>query len=136
MRRKQSSALILDETQRCPIETFCALGSRHDTVVPVGDRGQDIYPTLPKRGEDALALQKLAMQARPTFAGESLSERAVAAPGAPDSPKVYRLTESKRVGHPLATYLARAHPNLCAALAASPSLGKTTPVVHVWYKAP
>ena len=39
VRRKQSSALILDEMQRCPIETFCALGSRHDTVAAVGDRG-------------------------------------------------------------------------------------------------
>ena len=27
MKRKGSSTVILDETQRCPIETFCALGS-------------------------------------------------------------------------------------------------------------
>ena len=60
----------------------------------------------------------------------------MAAPGAPDSPKVYHLTASKRFGHPLATYLARAHPNLCAALTASPPLGKTTPVAHAWYKVP
>ena len=39
---KQPTALILDETQRCPVETFCALGSRHDTVVAVGGRGQEI----------------------------------------------------------------------------------------------
>ena len=39
---KQSTALILDEMQRCPVETFCALGSRHDTVVAVGSRGQEI----------------------------------------------------------------------------------------------
>ena len=56
----------------------------------------------------------------------------MAAPGAPDSPKVYHLTESKRFGAPLAAYLARAHPDFCAALTASPSLGETTPVVHVW----
>ena len=91
---------------------------------------------LPKCGEAALPTPKLALQAGPAFSGESLLERAMAALGAPDSPKVYRLTESKRLGAPLAAYLARAHPDLCAALAASPSLGKTTPVVHVWRTAP
>ena len=78
MRENQPTALLLGEMQRCPVEAFCALGSRHDTVVAVGDRGQDIYPTVPTRGEAALAMQKLALQARPTFAGESLLERAVA----------------------------------------------------------
>ena len=36
--QKQPTALVLDEMQRCPIETFCALGSRHDAVVAVGGR--------------------------------------------------------------------------------------------------
>ena len=136
MREKQSTALLLDEMQRCPVETFCALGSRHDTVVAVGDRGQEVPPTLPKSGEAAvLPVPKFVLQAGPSFACEPLLERAMAAPGAPDSPQVYHLTESKRFGAPLAAYLARAHPDLCAALTASPSLGKTTPVVHVWYTA-
>ena len=70
---KQSTALILDEMQRCPVETFCALGSRHDTVVAVGDRGQEILPTLPKCGEAAvLPAPKFVLQAGPTFAGEPL----------------------------------------------------------------
>ena len=76
LKEKQPAALILGEMQRCPVETFCALGSRHDTVVPVGDRGQDICPTAPRRGEAALAMQKFVLQAGPTFAGESLLERA------------------------------------------------------------
>ena len=86
MTRKQSSALILDEMQRCPVETFCALGSRHDTVVAVGDRGQEVYPTTPSsRSAAALPTQTFDQQARPTFAAESLLARASAAPGAPDS---------------------------------------------------
>ena len=101
LKEKQSTALILDEMQRCPVETFRALGSRHDAVAAVGDRGQEIYPMLPKRGEDALAMQKFVLQAGPTFAGESLLERAMAAPGAPDSPKVYHLTASKRFRRPV-----------------------------------
>ena len=108
--------------QRCPIETFCALGSRHDTVVAVGDRGQEIYPATPSRSDAALPTQTFAQQARPTFAAESLLARASAAPGAPGSPVVYRLTETQRGGDPLATYLARARPSLCADLLASPAL--------------
>ena len=69
MTRKQSSALILDEMQRCPIETFCALGSRRDTVVAVGDRGQGIYPTTPSgRSDAAVPTQTFVQQARPAFA--------------------------------------------------------------------
>ena len=137
MKQKQSSSLILDEMQRCPVETFCALGSRHDTVVAVGDRGQEIYPAMPSgRNVAALPTQTFVQQARPTFAAESLLARASAAPGAPDSPIVYHLTETKRFGNPLATYLAHAHPELCADLSACPALGKETPVTHVWYKAP
>ena len=132
---KQNTALILDEMQRCPVEAFCALGSRHDAVVAVGDRGQEIHPTLPSGEAAVLPAPKFVLQAGPTFASEPLLERAMAAPGAPGSPKVYHLTASKRFGAPLAAYLARAHPDLCAALTASPSLGKTTPVVHVWYTA-
>ena len=136
MRREQSSALILDEMQRCPIEPFCALGRRHDIVVAAGGRGQEIYPATPSRSDAALPTQTFAQQARPTFAAESLLARASAAPGAPGSPVVYHLTETRRFGDPLATYLARAHPRLCADLLASPALCKHTPVVHVWYKAP
>ena len=114
--------------QRCPIETFCALGSRHDTVVAVGGRGQEIYPATPSgRSDAALPTQTFVQQARPTLAAESLLTRASAAPGAPDSPPVYHMPETKRVGDPLATYLARARPSLCAALLASPALGKETP---------
>ena len=92
---------------------------------------------MPKSGEAAvLPVPKFFLQAGPSFACEPLLERAMAAPGAPDTPHVYRLTESKRFGAPLAAYLACAHPDLCAALAASPSLGETTPVAHVWHKAP
>ena len=62
LRRQQSSALILDEMPRCPIETFCALGSRHDTVVAVGDRGQEIYPATPSdRSAAALPTQTLSL---------------------------------------------------------------------------
>ena len=104
MRRKQSSALILDEMQRCPIETFCALGSRHDTAVAVGDRGQEAYPATPSgRSAAALRTQTFPQQARPTFAAELLLARASAAPSAPGSPVVYHLTEAKRVGGPLAS---------------------------------
>ena len=92
MSRKQSSALILDETQRCPIETFCALGSRHDAVVAVGGRGQEIYPATPSRSDAALPTQTFAQQARPTFAAESLLARASAALGASGSPAVYQLS--------------------------------------------
>ena len=49
---------------------------------------------------------------------------------------MYHLTETKRFGDPLATYLARAHPNLCSHLRASSALGKHTPVRHIWYTAP
>ena len=118
--------------QRCPIETFCALGSRHDAMVAVEDRGQEIYPAGPTgRGE-------VVLQTCPTFAAESLLERASAAPGAPYSPTVYHLAEAKRIGDPLATYLAHAYPKRCAALSASPELGKETPVTMsgTWRPAP
>ena len=49
---------------------------------------------------------------------------------------MHRLTEAKRFGDPLATYLANAYPKICAALSASPALGKKTPVTHAWYRAP
>ena len=85
------------------------------TAVAVGDRGRETHPTLPSGEAAVLPAPKFVLQAGPTFAGEPLLERAMAAPGAPDSPKVYHLTESKRFGAPLAAYLARAHPDLCAA---------------------
>ena len=70
LKQRKSAALILDEAQRCPIETFCALGSRHDTVVAVGGRGQEIYPPAGPTGRVAGALptQTFAQQARPTVA--------------------------------------------------------------------
>jgi hypothetical protein len=103
------------------------LGIRHDTVVAVGDRGQEIYPASPSgRNVAALPTQTFVQQARPTFAAESLLARASAAPGAPDTAAVRHLTETKRFGDPLATYLARAHPNLCSHLRASSALGKRT----------
>ena len=87
LKQRHSSALILDDLQRCPIETFCALGSRRDTVVAVGGRGQDIYPVRPTgRGEAALPTQTFVLRARPALAAESLLARASAAPGAPDNP--------------------------------------------------
>ena len=123
--------------QRCPIETFCALGSQHDTVVAVGDRGQEIYPAMTSsRSGAAIPTQTFVLQARPNFAAASLLARASAAPGAPDGPRVYHMTRTKRFGDPLATYLAHAYPNLCATLTASPALGKETLVTHVWYNAP
>ena len=98
--KKQPTALILDEVQRRPVETLCALGSRHDTVVAVGDRGQEIHPTLPKCGEAAvLPAPKSCKRVQPLLASHC---QAMAAPGAPDSPQVYHLTESKRFGAPLA----------------------------------
>ena len=97
----------MDETQRCAIETFCALGSRHDAVVTVGGRGQVVYPATMSSGHnaDALPTQTFAQQARPAFAAESLLARASAALGAPDSPTVHHMSEIKRFGNPLATYL-------------------------------
>ena len=87
--KKRSTALILDEMQRCPIETFCALGSQHDTVVAVGNRGQEIYPAMTSsRSGAAIPTQTFVLQARPNFAAASLLARASAEPGAPDSPQV------------------------------------------------
>ena len=117
MTRKPSSSLILDEMQRCPIETFCALGSRLQTVVAVGGRGQEIYPATPSgRSAAALSTHTVVKQARPTFVAESLLARASAAPGAPDSPIVYHQAEAQRFGDPLATYLARTHPSCLAGI--------------------
>ena len=70
--KKQNTALILDEMQRCPVETFCALGSRHDAVVAVGDRGQEMHPTLPKCGEAAV------LPAPTSASGSNLCWRATA----------------------------------------------------------
>ena len=84
------------------------------------------------RSVAALPTQTFVQQARPRFAAESLLARASTAPGAPDTPTVYHMTETKRFGDPLATYLAHAHPALCDELSASPALGKETPVTHVW----
>ena len=55
MKGKPSSALLLDEMQRCPIEAFCASGRRHDAVVAVGGRGQEVHPAAPS-GRSAAAL--------------------------------------------------------------------------------
>ena len=74
---KKSTALILDEMQRCPIETFCALGSQHDTVVAVGDRGQEIYPAMTSsRSGAAIPTQTFVLQAHPNFAAASVLARA------------------------------------------------------------
>ena len=138
LKQRKSATLILDEVQRCPLETFCALGSRHDTVVAVGDRGQEIYPLAPRptgRVAGALPTQTFAAQRPPTFAAEALLARALAVPGTPCCPIVHRLIETKRFGDPLATYLANAYPNICRALTAAPTLGRATPVAHVWYQA-
>ena len=103
---------------------------------PLWDRGQEIYPPGGPTGRVAGALptQTFVHQTPPTFAAESLLERASAVPGTPCCPIAYRLTETKRVGDPLATYLANAYPNICGALMAAPALGRETPVAHVWYK--
>ncbi len=39
-------AIIMDEVQRCPVETYVALGSQAPTVIAVGDRGQELYPLI------------------------------------------------------------------------------------------
>ena len=49
MRRKQSSALILDEMQRCPIETFCAWGSRPGVRKSTRRRQAAAMPPSPRR---------------------------------------------------------------------------------------
>jgi hypothetical protein len=135
MKQKKATALIMDEIQRCPAETYIALASRNTTVVAVGDRGQELYPLVPQdRG--VLQVQTFANHARPSFAAELLLARSSAAPGAPDTAAVYHLTETKRFGNPLAEYLARGHPGLCPQLRASAALAKTTGVSHIWYKAP
>jgi hypothetical protein len=143
LKKKQPAALIMDEMQRCPAETYLALASNHTTLVAVGDRGQELYPlhmSQPPRGgkadEGTIRIQTFFDQSRQTFAAELLLEREQAAPGAPDSPAIHHLTETKRFGDPLAMYLSRGHPQLCARLRASSVLGKRTPVFHVWYKAP
>lgn len=136
LKKKRSTALIMDEIQRCPSETYLALASHHPTVVAVGDRGQELHPlvSMPRRGP--LQVQTFASRARPTFAAELLLSRAAAAPGASDVAAVYHLTQTKRFGNPLARYLARVHPALCSSLKADESLRKLTPVSHVWYEAP
>ena len=139
MKKKRPLAIIMDEMQRCPAETYVALASRHTTLVAVGDRGQELYPLVPQwRGGAAapsshIQSQSFAQQARPCFAAELLLARAAAAPGALFSPTLYNLTETKRFGDPLAKYLAQGHPLLCASLQASRVLGKDTPVCHIWY---
>jgi hypothetical protein len=143
MKKKQPAALIMDEMQRCPAETYLALSSHHTTLVAVGDRGQELYPLnvlQPRRGGRAdgriIKVQQFLSQSRQTFAAELLLGREKAAPGAPDSPTIHHLTETKRFGNPLATYLARGHPQLCGNLRVSTALAKRTPVFHVWYTAP
>ena len=143
MKKKQPTALIMDEMQRCPAETYLALASNHTTLVAVGDRGQELYPLhvqQPCRGGHAdrriIQVQTFLGQSRQAFAAELLIGREKAAPGAPDSPAIHHLTETKRFGDPLAMYLARGYTQLCASLRASSVLGKRTPVFHVWYKAP
>ena len=142
LKKKKPLAVIMDEVQRCPVETYVALGSQTSTVIAVGDRGQELYPLVPwhtqaQAAASGLQVQTFTAQARPCFAAEMLLQRAQAAPGAPEPSlaAVYHLTETKRFGDPLATYLARAHPNLCSRLRASSALGKHTPVSHIWYDA-
>ncbi|MFM7986627.1 MAG: hypothetical protein ACKPKO_45660, partial [Candidatus Fonsibacter sp.] len=43
MKQKTAIALIMDEIQRCPAETYIALASKIRTMVVVGDRGQELY---------------------------------------------------------------------------------------------
>ena len=83
-----------------------------------------------------IKVQQFLSQSRQTFAAELLLGREKAAPGAQDSPTIHHLTETKRFGNPLATYLARGHPRLCGNLRVSTALAKRTPVFHVWYTAP
>ena len=73
MQQKTAVALIMDETQRCPAETYIALAINIRTMVAVGDCGQDLYD---------LQAQTCANQARPSFAAELWLARTAAAPGA------------------------------------------------------
>jgi len=79
MKKKQPAALIMDEMQRCPAETYLALASHHTTLVAVGDRGQELYPLnvlQPRRGGRAdgriIEVQQFLSQSRQTFAAELL----------------------------------------------------------------
>ena len=69
MKQKKAIALILDEIQRCPIETYVALASHNKTVVAVGDRGQEIYP-FSSSEQTGLQVQTFANPTRPTFVAE------------------------------------------------------------------
>ena len=44
LRQKRPIALIMDEVQRCPAETYVALANDYDTIVAVGDSSQVLYP--------------------------------------------------------------------------------------------
>ena len=60
---------------------------------PLGNGGRKYSLCCQNCGEAAvLPVPKFVLQAGPSFACEPLLERAMAAPGAPDSPQVYHLT--------------------------------------------
>ncbi len=81
-------------------------------------------------------VQTFANQARSPFVAELLLARSIVALGAPDAAVVHHLTETKRFGIPLATYLYRGRPALRRRFRASVALRKTTAVGHIWNKAP
>ena len=57
LRKKRPVAIIMDEVQRCPVETYVALGSQAPTVIAVGDRGQELYPLIAWHAQSASSLQ-------------------------------------------------------------------------------
>ena len=130
--QKEAVALIMDENQKCPADTYNALASRSTTVVTVGDRGQELYPLVPQdRDQSVLKVHTFANRARPSSAAELFVSTA-----AGYSWRTRHLCGVPRFGKPLAEHLARGHPGLCPRLRASVGFGKSTGGSHIWYKAP
>ena len=139
LKHQEAHAILMDEIQRVPTETFLGLAMHTPTLCAFGDQAQKvIINSNPSFAAERNSLVQrnilIAAGSGPTLAIDHLL-RAVPGTPSPHELMVHKLTHTKRFGEPLATYLAELFPKLCKELKASPELGKETQVQHIWYRA-
>ena len=140
LKQQHVEAILLDEIQRVPVETFLGLAMQTPTLCAFGDKAQKVIidNTISRfvAGEKNPLVQSNILVASGSGPALAIDHLLRAVPGTPRPAElqVHELTETKRFGNPLAKYLARLYPGLCEKLKA----GKTerrTRVQHIWYRA-
>ena len=140
LKHQEAYAILMDEVQRIPTETFLGLAMQTPTLCAFGDNAQKVtrnnYLSISAAGENGLVQANIlaAADSGPSLAIDHLLRAVHGTPNIAEL-RVHELTRTKRFGEPLASYLAKLFPKLCGDLKATPKLGRRTPVQHIWYRA-